>query len=174
MKNKIGICWSFSVGKSTLTSELCKILDTKQNNEVARDLLENWFSLPKKDYELFEFQKHIIYNQQQIEKQDNFITDATLIEALAYSKDINNINYYNIIEREIKEYYNKKVYDIIFYIPIEFEIEDDWIRHTDKDFQKTIDNRIKENLKKYNPAKQIIELKWTVEERIKKALRYIS
>lgn len=174
MKNKIAICWSFSVGKSTLTKELSRILDIKQNKEVARELLENWFSLPTTDYELFEFQKNILHNQKKIEQQDKFITDATLIEALAYSKNIKDINYYNIIEREIREYYKEKVYDIIFYIPIEFDIEDDWIRHTDKELQKIIDKRIKENLKKYNSAEQIIELNWTVEERIKKALRYIS
>jgi hypothetical protein len=51
---------------------------------------------------------------------DNFISDRTVFDILAYSKDL--YLYYKIKNKFLE---HKNNYDIVFYIPIEFELEDD-------------------------------------------------
>ena len=57
-----------------------------------------------------------------------------------------------------------KRYDIIFYTPIEFELEKDWTRFEDSEFQKEIDEIILQKLDEYRIP--YITLRGSVEERI--------
>lgn len=52
-----------------------------------------------------------------------------------------------------------------FYIPIEFELEDDGVRFTDIDLQKKVDEELKKSIKKYNL--KVTKLTGSVENRIK-------
>lgn len=52
-----------------------------------------------------------------------------------------------------------------FYLPIEFELEDDGVRFTDIDLQKKVDKELKKSIKKYNL--KVTKLTGSVENRIK-------
>jgi len=36
------------------------------------------------------------------------------------------------------------LYDILFYLPPELDIEDDWVRHIDKEYQLEVDEQIRD------------------------------
>jgi hypothetical protein len=57
-------------------------------------------------------------------------------------------------------------------LPIEFDLEDDWVRHKNKEYQNEIQENILLLYKKYNV--QYIEITWTIQERIEKILFYIN
>jgi len=170
---KIWISGAFSVGKSTLIQEIKKYTDIEVFDETAREILEEIGKRPEDmtKEELNKLQELIVERQTNKEQIHSFITDTTLIEVLAYSKDL---EVYNKIEKQIKEHYKKQIYDVLFYIPIEFEIEDDWLRHTNKEFQSIIDKRIRDNILKYRPAKEIIKITGTIEERIKEIKKRLT
>jgi nicotinamide riboside kinase len=63
-------------------------------------------------------------------------------------------------------------YDKVIYLPPEFEIEDDWVRHIDYDYQKYIDNQIKETYKKFNIS--FYEVRWDIQSRILQVLNIIN
>lgn len=54
-------------------------------------------------------------------------------------------------------------YDIVFYLPIEFEIVDDGIRSIDVELQKEVDSHIREMLSMFD---SVVTLKGTLDERI--------
>jgi hypothetical protein len=57
-------------------------------------------------------------------------------------------------------------YDYIFYIPIEFDVEDDGFRSVDKIYREIIDDHVRFILDKYVGSHRRMELKGTVEERV--------
>lgn len=121
--------------------------------------------------QLNNFQANIISKQIQFEEEnDSFMQDWTLLDILAYSQDTKDYDKYL---KQVTNHFNKNIYDVIFYTPVEFEIENDWLRHIDKDFQKEIDQRIKYNLHitaiKY-PDLEIHTITWSIEERVKKVM----
>jgi hypothetical protein len=62
--------------------------------------------------------------------------------------------------------------DLYVYTPIEFEIENDWVRYIDYEFQKQIDEKTRELLKDFNI--NYITVKWNLKERVKKILLHIK
>ena len=138
---------------------------------MARELLDEKKVRPQdfSPVSLNEFQEEVMWNQRKFEKEEeNFLIDTTLLDSLAYAED--TIDYKERL-LEVRKHFTKCVYDIIFYVPIEIDIEDDWMRHLDKEFQSLIDERIKFNLhmtKIKFPDMQIYTIKGSVEERIEK------
>ena len=137
MKGKISITWSFGVWKTTLVKSLNldnTFIDLERNTKIQWD--EAW----KQMYLITEQVREEYLNQW------SYITDNSLITVLAYS-------YFKLKEDEYKRYYNRVKeflehypYTKVFYIPIEYEIEDDNFRYTDKEFQKQINQKIIEIL----------------------------
>lgn len=162
---KIGICGSFSVWKTTLLNLIKEeygnfnfILSTER--ELAKKL--NFDFNNSSINEKITFQQKLIHEQINLESNSkNIITDTSIIDIYAYSHFIKDKDFsiFNDINNKIKSH----KYDILFYIPIENEIEKDWVRHVDNNFRSHIDNLIKENLSNF--WKKIIHLKWNPKER---------
>lgn len=64
------------------------------------------------------------------------------------------------------------LYDLIFYIPIEFEVMDDGTREGDTVFQSEIDTLIRSLLKQM--GLECVEIAGTVEERVDSCMSYIG
>lgn len=93
---------------------------------------------------------------------DSFISDRTIFDVLAYTEPFSH--HYAAMKKDSIKY--KDLYDVVLYIPIEFELEKDWVRYEDLEFQKTIDERLKNIFRQLNIS--FITITWTFEERVKK------
>jgi hypothetical protein len=154
IKRKVCITWSFWVWKTTLVKSL--------NIETSFTDLERVLSIQWQD----DWKQMYLITEQVREEylnQWSYITDNSLITVLAYS-------YFKLKEDEYKRYYNRVKefleyypYTKVFYIPIEYEIEDDNFRYTDKEFQKQINQKIIEIL--IDLKINFIIVTWTLEER---------
>ncbi len=177
---KIWISWAFSTGKTTILNLLKKEKILKNyfiQNELAREYLENnnlnaWeLSLEWQE----KLQNHIFANQVNIEQNnEKLIIDNTIFEGIAYSKWLKN---YDKIYNKALVHYILNPYDIIFYIPPELNIENDWLRHVDKEFQTKIDNRIRiliSKAKKINNNLKTFTITWTKDQRISSIIEVLK
>jgi len=176
----IWVSWTFSSWKSTLINALKKEAPFFNIvEETARELIiEQNIDINKLEgKELAYFQLAVFHRQKKKEREaeGNYVNimDTTLIDMLAYWADASNIER---LTREVIQYYKKKVYDIIFYLPPEIPLENDWVRHTDNEYRMVIDTRIKQglhNLKRTVSWVRIVVLTWSVQERVAKAMEEI-
>jgi len=156
---------SHGVGKTTLLREL----------RIARpDLyITDGFSRPvrglKKELKLTDYQEHLLINNLTRWNWINninspiYTSTRSIIDSVVYSEAL---KYKTLSEDYLQTFVQHRDDTKInyFYIPIEFELEDDGIRFIDKEFQHEVDVLIKRFLKDYNiPFKT---LKGTVEERL--------
>jgi len=165
---KIALSGSQSVGKTTLANKLNKHLKLPYIHEVARSMINltkeynvDYRELKGTDH--FYFQEAILNIQYMLESLyqfTGFISDRSLIDIQAYSKHYMRASY--------------NVYDYIIYVPIEFALEQDGIRHKGQDFQKEIDQKIQKLLKQYIPEHKIITVTGSVEERVEQVLKAIK
>lgn len=94
---------------------------------------------------------------------EKYIADRTILDNFAYASSCNfTPEQMEYLERTFSK--SLDYYDLIFYIPIEFEPPEDGIRIIDKDYRHFIDDKLKEYIEKYKV--QVIELRGTVEERV--------
>lgn len=155
---KIAISGSHWVGKTTLLENL-ELENHTKITEIARDLIDilgnpkNMEPIDKSNFQ------HNVFMQQllQEKKAVDFISDRSVYDIIAYSEWL---YCYDFLEKMVNL---KKRYDAVFYIPIEFYLENDWVRFEWKEFQKEIDKRIVDLLETFNP--DYYTLTWTVEER---------
>lgn len=147
---KIGLCGSHGVGKTSLIDEFVKlhpdhvsIIEGIRNVVVKYDIQKEY----NKGNETLQFiyaYNHII----QIQKLTDFVSDRTLIDNYAYYLSFD-------FKKKFKSIYEDLVlsnldnYDVICYIPIEFECENDNFRFG-KSFQKIIDDCILEIINNFN------------------------
>jgi len=140
---KIGICGAQSVGKTTLLNairsesifkgyEIC--------NEVTRRVKSYGFTINENGNDITQkliMHEHVV----NIFMYSDLIADRTALDGLVYSKYLCN---HKKISNETLDYvykiYSKCIghYDLLFYIPPEFELEDDGIRSVDIDFRNKI------------------------------------
>lgn len=157
---KIAITWTFSTGKTTLVEVIQKITDYSCYTNFERKVLHDiqWQDDWKQMYLISEQ-----IRQEYLIRKDNYITDNCLITILAYSYFILKENEYQNYNKRVKDFLEYYPYTKVFYIPIEFEIEDDNFRHTDKEFQKQINQKIIELLIEFKI--NFIIVTWSLEER---------
>jgi nicotinamide riboside kinase len=156
------------VGKTTLVKEVSSSIWIKILPEVARQMIEEGYSLDSGATE--EFERIMLQRQILLELEESFIADRGIIDILAYcmvlfegnEKLLNYINYWLA----------KAHYDIVFYIPIEFPIENDGLRSTDIEFQKNIDKAIKHILN--SGIFNYHTITGSKEKRLKKVLKILS
>lgn len=137
---KILITGAMGTGKTTLTSDISKNIGYKILPEVARLMAEEGYKLDKKitpEIELEILRRQVLLE----EEKEDYIADRGLIDLLAYClvlfpEEEDLLNKINIA-------LSNACYDIVFYLPIEFPIEEDGVRSTDVVFQKKIDEKIK-------------------------------
>lgn len=106
--------------------------------------------------------------EHQLSENDNYLAERSLVDVIAYTlylaargKLPMNLAL-DQVDRTIK-FIKDNPDSIYFYLPIEFEIEDDGTRSTDKDFQYAIDKQILLLLTSYNV--KIYKVTGTIEER---------
>ena len=160
---RIWVIGAFSTGKTTLIESIWKELKgykiiTNTEREIA-DLL--WFDFNNHtELELLKYQS--VASQKIIDEAitKNMITDTPihLLQAYCEKPFTKNI---------VKRYW--WIYDLLFYLPPEIDIEDDWIRHIDKKYQNQIDRNIKKILRHY----EHITLTGSIEQRTKLWLEII-
>lgn len=156
IKKKIGITGAHGVGKTTLlnvVAETKEFENTKIITGVQRWLKAN-FKIGISENGNYKSQKMIAANHSyNLIMYDNFITDRTPIDVLAYTiwmKNNGKVSYDGLVE--IEEW-TRKTYSLIddyFYIPPEFDLVNDDIRPVEQKVQQEIDRIIKELLHKYD------------------------
>jgi len=160
---KIAFTGSHGVGKTTLINELEKELSNSKKIEVTKEI-------PRIICEVVNNPEYFRRGQNNLEKQllillgqiiqeyelsksnlEIVLCDRTIFDHWAYTlylfeKELND-DYIKIIENFLVKHMSS--YDKIFYIPIEFEVEDDGTREDDKEFQTRVDSLIIRNLEKF-------------------------
>ena len=191
MNKRYWIVWAFSTWTTTVFNELQEVLSNYVFiSEVAREILIethqdiNNMTITEKAF----FQKAVLSKQIKEEtnatirdmslnilKYRDFISDTSLIDILAYSQDLDESTY-KIMYLRVFEYLQHYPYTRLFYIPNEINIEKDWVRHIDKEFQNIINSRIKILLEDFKDNLWIdfILVKWTVAERTNTILQSMS
>jgi nicotinamide riboside kinase len=113
------------------------------------------------DKERANFQQVLLARQIRAELSmgNDFISDRSVYDILAYSLDCKNTD---DIESQAKFYVANNPYDLIFYFPIEFEMEKDGVRPEDEKYRELIDLRIRTFAKNY------ITITGTIDERLEK------
>lgn len=129
---KIAINWSFSSWKTTLVKKFWWNRIISPERIVAKEV---WFDFNNHtSKQLEEYQKLVLQKVIELEKKywDDLVTDTSLHIVYAYSQGTRHL---------VWEALNKQTYDLVFHCE-PLPIENDWIRNTNKDFQKEIDEKI--------------------------------
>lgn len=165
---RIAFTGAQGTGKSTLVDILMKKYNFQRASAPQRILKEinPNFPINQDTDNLSQSAITAIYIMELIKNNSNYISDRSLIDAFAYMDASKNIS--DNDKAKLLNYYESfiELYDCIFYIPIEFEAEEDGIRVTDKDYQKEIDENILKYINKYNSKVKIITITGSIEERL--------
>lgn len=163
---KIAIVGSHGVGKTTLSSKLSKILNLPIIPDVAVEAYKKGFAISENtppEVQFWMFAKHLEYEKN---LGENWIADKCLIDYSVYADVIFTDTRVTSL---LSEMVSKNIcYDLVFYLPIEFPIEDDGVRSLDPIFQKNVDDRYKRVLSQWNIP--YISLTGSVEDRIRQAM----
>jgi nicotinamide riboside kinase len=171
---KISISGSFSVGKSTVFEELKKHLSHfsflgETTREVMEEMKKTNVNMTVED----KITHQLISTQRQIKKESenaNFITDYCAIDYLNYTYGLSIYDeVYTMVQNHLQ---NLGGYDIVFYIPIEFQPVKDGYRFEDGSFQKEIDDRLKRLLNEFHQP--YITITGSVEDRKDQILKNIK
>lgn len=140
---RIGICGAQSVGKTTLLNALRSEPVFKGYeicNEVTRRVKSYGFDINENGNDITQkliMHEHIV----NIFMYSDMIADRTVLDGLVYSKYLRN---HSKISTETLDYiykiYSKCIvkYDLLFYVPPEFDMEDDGTRSVDIEFRNKI------------------------------------
>ena len=165
------ICAAHGTGKTTLL----KALKTIEPEYYTTDGYSRPVKKIKNLINLSDVNEQIVINELTIWAFDNYLTQKNVIsgrspiDAIVYS----NLLFPEIDTTEMEQDFIAQLHLVekIFYIPIEFDIEDDGMRFIDKQFQKDIDLAILAFYKKHNI--QTIVLTGSVENRINEMVKYL-
>lgn len=174
---RIGIAGAQSVGKTTLLNALRsepEFKDYEICNEVTRRV--NSYGLPINEEgnditQRLIMQEHIV----NVFMYDNMITDRTVLDGFVYSSYLMtgkkiNVNTYLYADRIFERVIN--YYDLLFYIPPEFDIKDDGVRSTDIKFRDDIANLFEYIINERMVP--VIHLQGTVRERVGQVLKFVK
>ena len=166
---KIAIASTHGTGKSTFAKALTEELNCNYIYDVARE------EAPKKGFPISEdtpteVQLWLVMRQWELEKTtpEDWVADKCLFDYLVYGDII-------LKDEEIKKIIKRIVednahYDFVFYIPIEFPMEEDGLRS--KELQPIVDKYYKEYLERRGI--KYTTLSGSPEERISQALEYLK
>ena len=116
----------------------------------------------KEKFEFVTLQTQLFMEKYYSIVNDGFVSDRSVLDVLAYSS-------YLLWEDSLAYLMLKKIvahtiqYDKVYYIPIEFPLVTDWVRFEWEQFQREIDDKIKELANEFGI--ELIEVRGTVEER---------
>lgn len=170
---------SFSGAQSTGKTTLLNKLKEDKNLSNYKFIDEITRNIQRKGYKINEMgdsetQKLIMDSHLENSEFENAILDRCSLDGLCYTEYLYNkgnisedvMNYTrDVFEKTIKKY------DIIFYLKPEFEIVNDNVRSTDKEFQNEIVKLFDKNIEKYNI--NVIQLTGSIEERLETIYKHI-
>ena len=145
---KIGLTGTHGTGKTTLVQELRKTFyDYNVYESPARHLTALPLFRTNKDAD--DISQTVITGAcaAHLMMNENTLADRTLFDYFAYSDYSVNVKDQEKIERTFKEAVEK--YDLVCYVPIEFEMAEDGVRLKDQEYRQAIQDRILFYLKKY-------------------------
>lgn len=176
---KIAFCGSNSVGKTTLLNklkELERFKDFTFCDEITRKIKRKGFSINEggsNSTQILIMASHIENLQHR-----NMIADRCALDGYIYTRWLRLQNKVSPrisgASKEIMEE-NLNKYDYIFYLPIEFELEDDGERSNSEDFRVEIDNMFRYYLfNNIDKIKNVYVLNGSVDERVEQILKTIK
>jgi nicotinamide riboside kinase len=162
---------SHGTGKTTLAKALAKRLNFRYIHDVVREeAVRKGFTINENTPP--EVQLWLLLRQWELETTtpESWVADKSLFDYLVYG-DLILKN--EIVKKLIRWFVQRNAhYDIVFYLPIEFLMEEDGIRSVDPKFREEIDRLFRKCLDEFGI--KYIELSGSVEERLNQALKYIQ
>jgi len=165
------ICSAHSTGKSTVINEYCKYLEGKGlsygRNPSPRTLVptDKLYTQVDDLHQMYITFGVLADMTNTFENTQLYVTDRWLIDNMAYS------NLSPLITEKLHYIHQcllahfLKVWDVrVFYIPIEFDLEKDGVRPEDLEYQKKVDDLLKELLCYFQMP--YITLRGTTERRL--------
>lgn len=179
---RVAIVGTHSTGKSTLLKRLESEFPNFffSDSSTRRSTTPDERRLSKVSDEvqnrIFESIKEQEKELEEIEKQTSIFMDRSFIDFTAYTvvfwqDDLVSEKFKDKILKECSKRLESNLYDIIFYLPIEFGIIDDGIRNTNKTLQYRVDAEIRKLLKS---GKNVVEVKGGIYERIEFIKEYLK
>lgn len=171
---KIGFVGTHSTGKTSLAKALIERLpEFTLSTGASRWVKEMGFPINEDGTDQAQtliFMRHL-HNMIQ---SDNVISDRTVYDGMAYSKWTHEHGQLTDAGLEVAKNYFKfmsaSMYDLLLYVPIEFDVEDDGVRSIDENFRNDIDRMIFES---YNHDFDAT-ITGTLEERVEQVLKLIK
>lgn len=178
---KIGLAGPHSTGKSTLLAALSsqkKISNLELLPEITRSLKEQGFEINEQGTE--ETQIMIMNaHMNNLLCKDNFIVDRCLMDGYVYTQYLREHRKVSqALTRYARYLLDKYVskYDIIFYLPVEFDLKEDGVRSANPSFREEV-AQIFESLipilRELNSA-NIITLSGSVDQRVAQVIAAIG
>jgi nicotinamide riboside kinase len=167
---KIAITGSHGTGKTTLANAVSEILSLPLIDETARQIIN---TIPKNiDYrdglssdQRYLMQKTILQLQYFQESLfSNFVSDRASFDIKVYTELLTG--------QKIITEYNR--YDLVVYVPIEFELKDDGVRFVDLEFQKQISQKMKDLIHKEIPKGKVLEVQGSVSQRLNQIIERVK
>lgn len=174
---RIGISGAQSVGKTTLLNALRSeevFQDYTICDEVTRRVKGYGLFINENGNDITQrliMQEHIV----NIFMYNNMITDRTALDGLVYT---NYLRQKGKVSDELLKFaykvYDKCIsrYDIMFYVPPEFDIEDDGVRSVDKEFRDKIVEMFDATIESHNL--DVVRLTGSVRQRTQKVIEAFS
>lgn len=167
---RIAVVGSHGTGKTALAKSLCDLLECHYIPDVVREAHEKKFVINEKTPP--ETQFWILSRQIELERNtpEPWISDKSLFDNAIYGgfSGLDN-EVLNVIRKII---FSNVYYDLIFYLPVEFPLEDDGLRSLSPDFQRRIDEEFRLFLQENKV--EFTELSGLAETRSNQALRQIA
>lgn len=175
----LGISGAHSTGKTTLINALQQCDEFKNfqfKSGLTRDLHKMGIPINEAGTDvtqLYVMAKHYEYAQ----LQGDVFLDRCALDGIAYSMVVlenhQDLEFMHALGHLGRKCFDR--YDIIFYIEPEFEIQDDGVRTTDKEFHgrivRSFDRWI-DNSRYFRKPANIIKLTGSVEERVSQVLTH--
>lgn len=167
---KIVIAGAHGVGKTTIANILAKEFSLPIIPDVAIEAFSKGF--PINENTPAETQFWMFARQLELERNlgDKWIADKCLMDYSIYADVLfKDERVKQLLSEMVKRNVN---YNFVFYLPIEFPIEDNGIRSIDPVFQKNVDSRYLQVLNDWGINYHTIS--GSIEERLKKIMNIIN
>lgn len=171
---KILFTGASGVGKTTLVDKFLSEYNNFYKPDNFIRTMHNYFNFSLNEETSYEFQYAVTaFMSHQIITNEFMISDRSLVDYMIWSKMAKNISkkqYKKIKKDFIKLLKDKEI--IHFYIPIEFDLEQDKFRSKDKKYRDEIDKNIKKFLDKNKIS--YVTLTGDIENRYNKMIKTIN